>query len=68
MSGSVPTQRKSRNTGMTEGAIARVLRAAVKAGMDVGEVIATKDGIRLRIGPGGSSRSVNTWDEVLDDE
>lgn len=59
--------RKLRNTGIRQSDIARAIRGAMQAGMEIGEVIATRDGIRIvskstapRIG------SDNSWDDVLD--
>jgi hypothetical protein len=60
--------KSARKAGMSEAAIARVLRAAIKAGMDVGEVVATKDTIRIRVGQGAAARTGNTWDEIFEDE
>ncbi|MBU1313590.1 MAG: hypothetical protein KJ947_11500 [Alphaproteobacteria bacterium] len=47
--------------------IARAIRGALQAGMEVREVIATRDGIRILSAPSDRpSASANSWDEVLD--
>jgi hypothetical protein len=57
-----------RSTGIRQSDIARAIRGAMQAGMQVSEVIATRDGIRILSTPSGasSSSSDNSWDEVLD--
>lgn len=59
---------RRRNDGIRQSDIARAIRGAMQAGMDVREVIATKDGIRILSGPGApvASASSNSWDAVLD--
>lgn len=61
------TPRKSRNTGIRQSDIARAIRGAMQAGMDIGEVIATRDGVRIvskSFSP--QTRSDNSWDDLLD--
>ncbi|MBO0140226.1 hypothetical protein JZX87_03470 [Agrobacterium sp. Ap1] len=60
--------RRSRSVGIRQADIARAIRGAMQAGMQVSEVIATRDVIRILSTPSGaSSASVdNSWDEVLD--
>lgn len=61
-----PAARRARTPGIRQSDIARAIRGALQAGMDVREVIATKDGIRILSGSAPASFS-NSWDEVLDD-
>ena len=62
--------RRARNAGIRQSDIARAIRGALQAGMEVREVIATRDGIRILSGSPDSSGSMsgNTWDDVLDND
>lgn len=60
--------RPRRALGIRQSDIARAIRGAMQAGMEVREVIATKEGIRILAGPtAGAPTSSNSWDEVLND-
>ena len=61
-----PAVRRPRHQGIRQSEIARAIRGALQAGMDVREVIATREGIRILSGSAPASLS-NSWDEVLDD-
>lgn len=58
---------RQRSAGIRQSDIARAIRGAMQAGMEVREVIATKNGIRIISGSAVSATSSNSWDEVLDD-
>ena len=58
--------RRSRATGIRKSDISRVIRAALEAGMEVREIVATRDGVRILSSPGTAS-TANSWDEVLGD-
>lgn len=58
---------RQRSTGIRQSDIARAIRGAMQAGMQVGEVIATKNGIRIISASASATTSSNSWDEVLDD-
>ena len=64
-----PAQSPSpRRSGIRQSDIARAIRGAMQAGMDVREVVATRDGIRIISASGApSASSSNSWDEVLSD-
>ncbi|GAJ94360.1 hypothetical protein RRH01S_08_00980 [Rhizobium rhizogenes NBRC 13257] len=61
------TRRRARSPGIRQSDIARAIRGALQAGMEVREVIATKDGVRIISGASGSASLSNSWDEVLGD-
>lgn len=58
---------KSNRAGIRQADVARAVRGALQAGMDVREVIASKDCIRILCGSSASASSTNSWDEVLND-
>ena len=49
--------------------VERAIKGALKAGMTIHEVIASKDGIRVVTHPSAakSRPAANAWDEVMDD-
>lgn len=57
--------RRSRAANIRQADVRRVVRGAMEAGLEVLEVIATKDGIRIVSGKAAASSS-NSWDEVFD--
>ena len=60
-------ERRPRAPGIRQSDIARAIRGAMQAGMEVREVIATRDGIRiLSVQSAIAAASSNSWDEVLD--
>ncbi len=59
------TPRRSRAANIRQADVRRVVRGAMEAGLEVLEVIATKDGIRIVSGKAAANSS-NSWDEVLD--
>ncbi|TDX77747.1 hypothetical protein EDE05_11456 [Neorhizobium sp. R1-B] len=61
------TARRNRSLNIRQSDVARAIRGAIQAGMEVREVIATKDGIRILSASSGPASSSNSWDEVLKD-
>lgn len=63
-----PPVRRARSQSFRQSEIARAIRGAMQAGMDVREVIATRDGIRIiSSSASGTAATDNSWDEVLND-
>lgn len=62
-----PAVRKPRQSSIRQSEIARAIRGAMQAGMEIGEVIATRDGIRI-LSKSSAPRAGadNSWDDVLD--
>lgn len=58
---------RQRSSGIRQADVTRAIRGAMQAGMEVREVIATKNGIRILSGSAASAGTSNSWDEVLDD-
>lgn len=59
--------RAPRRAGISQADVARAVKGAMQAGMNVLEVIATRDGIRIRAVSAAPAASSNSWDEVLSD-
>jgi putative heme degradation protein len=59
--------RTRRNVGIRQADVARAIRGALQAGIEIREVIATRDGIRIVSGSVSAAVATNSWDEVLDD-
>ena len=62
----VPAKLKTSSFRQVE--IQRAVKAVMKAGINISEVIATRNGVRI-VAAGGQASAVagNSWDEVLDD-
>ena len=67
VSSQVEAARRNRSSNIRQSDVARAIRGAMQAGMEVREVIATKDGIRILSASSGTVSSPNSWDEVLKD-
>ncbi len=61
------TERRPRRRSIGQADIARAIRGASQAGIDVREVIVTKDSVRLLSVTSSTSTAPNSWDEVLGD-
>lgn len=64
----ISKQRSPRRAGIRQSDVARAVRGALQGGMAVGDLIVTRDSVRIcaaTSAPAGSAS--NSWDEVLDD-
>jgi hypothetical protein len=59
-------QRSSGALGIRQSDITRMVRGAIQAGIEVGEVIATRDAIHILTREAAARPLRNSWDDVLD--
>jgi uridine phosphorylase len=61
-------QRSARRVGIRQSDVARAVRGALQDGMAVGDLVVTRDSVRICATTSTSAgTSSNSWDEVLDD-
>jgi len=64
----IVVQRSPRRLGIRQSDVTRAVRGALQGGMVVGDLVVTRDSVRICAATSASAGSPsNTWDEVLDD-